>query len=159
MSQKKKNIIALISIFIILTGVMGYLARYHFLPVDYLIKKAEDACIVMNDNNADKAKECICTLRSVSVIIPEKEVRPFIVKTINKDKAGVKRILASNITFMSAMVAATEDEECNNGRIRYHNGLVKTYHPNGNVMQAQVWKNDRLVHITHIMKTVILKVI
>lgn len=147
MSQKKKIVISLI-IFIILAGITGYLARYHFLPVDYLTKKAEDACIVMNDNNADKAKECICTLRSVLVIIPEKEVRPLIVKTINKDKVGVKRILASNITFMSAMVAATDEEECNSRRMRFHNGLVKTYHPNGNVMQEQVWENDRLVHIT-----------
>ena len=121
--------------------------RYHFLPVDYLIKKAEDACVVMNDNDAYKAKECICTLRSVLVIVPEKEVRSLIVKTINKDKVGVKRILASNVSFMSAMVAANEDKECNSATIRFHNGVVKTYHSNGNIAQEQIWKNDKLTHI------------
>lgn len=144
---KNKLYIAVFLVTILVISVAGYLWRYHFLSINYLTAKAEDGCIKTSNNDALEAKKCICFLRSMLVVVPESESRSFIIKVLNKDEIGVRRILASNIGFMNILMASDFGKKCDYSRIRFHNGLVKTYYENGNINQEQLWHNDKLVRL------------
>lgn len=148
--KNKKIMITLLSpIFVIILGVIGYTLRYKFLPINYLIEKAEDECIIRSNNNLYQSKECICFLKSVLVVIPENEIRSFIIKTLNKDEIGIKRLLSSNLNFMNTIMAAGQDKKCNDAKMRFHNGLLKIYdEQNNKLKEEQIWRDDKLVHFT-----------